>query len=231
MITLGIDLSSQPTNTAVCRIKWTDDGTAIASKPEGRCDDLTLDKHISEADVVGIDAPFGWPMAFAASVGSWTAQIWTVDLRDRMRFRTTDIATHQRTSLWPLSVSSDRIALPAMRAMALLERHGVTDKSGDGRFYEVYPAGSLACWNLPRRGYKRGPEALGKRKQILEGIRRRFPEMTIPSNYCDNDHALDSLLAAITARMAKLGSTIVPDAPQLVAARVEGWIHLPRKIQ
>jgi len=42
-----------------------------------------------------------------------------------------------------LSVSTDRIALPAMRAMALLHRHGEADKSGDGKFFQVYPAGSL----------------------------------------------------------------------------------------
>jgi len=41
-----------------------------------------------------------------------------------------------------------------MRTFALLFRHGVTNRSGDGKFFEVYPAASLRQWNLTSRSYK-----------------------------------------------------------------------------
>ena len=114
-----------------------------------------------------------------------------------------------------------------MRAMALLQRHGVRDKSGDGRFFEVYPAGTLACWKLPCRGYKNGSGAADQRREILAGISRRFPQMRIPQVYISNDHALDALISAISAKMAKDGATARPTLSQQEAARTEGWIHLP----
>src|ERR1700730_1724314 len=67
----------------------------------------------------------------------------------------TDRVVHETVGRWPLSVSADRIALPAMRTFALLVRHGVTDRSDDNKFYEVYPAGSLSQWGLTSRGYKK----------------------------------------------------------------------------
>jgi hypothetical protein len=56
--------------------------------------------------------------------------------------RETDPDIARRTKTRPLSVASDRIALPAMRAMALLRRHGVTDRSGDGRFLRYIRPGA-----------------------------------------------------------------------------------------
>jgi len=61
--------------------------------------------------------------------------------RNSLQFRETDSEVRRRIGRWPLSVSTDRIALPAMRAMALLHRHGVTDKSRDEN--------SLKCIPLP----------------------------------------------------------------------------------
>ena len=144
MLTLGIDLASMPKDTAACLVRW-ERGRASAETPRLGCTDADLDALIRETDVVGIDAPFGWPDAFRAAVADWTATTWTEDaaLRTRLRLRLTDRRVHEQLGLMPLSVSTDRIALPAMRAMALLHRHGVTDRSGDGRFFEVYPAGSL----------------------------------------------------------------------------------------
>ena len=115
-----------------------------------RDDDPMLDKMIAKSHAVGIDAPFGWPVEFAKAVGAWSFTSWTIPLlRDQLRFRVTDRRVHETVGFWPLSVSTDRIALPAMRTSALLVRHGVTDGSGDKRFYEVYPAGSLSQWTRP----------------------------------------------------------------------------------
>jgi len=102
--------------------------------PELRCDDRQLYKLIDRADVVGIDAPFGWPKAFVEAVLGWKEISWSSENRNRLQFRATDLFVREMLGIWPLSVSTDRIALPAMRANALLTRYNVKDRSGDGRF-------------------------------------------------------------------------------------------------
>ncbi|RYD85886.1 MAG: DUF429 domain-containing protein [Verrucomicrobiaceae bacterium] len=227
---LGIDLSSQPENTAVCELIWPDDGNIEVSYIFLGCSDDKLDELVKESDVVGIDAPFGWPTAFRYAVAGWTSQRWDCEeIQKSLRLRTTDLAVRERGHKAPLSVSSERIALPAMRAMALLLRHEVTDKIGDKKFFEVYPAGSLACWGLPCSGYKKGEKSRDLREKILNGIRDLLPELDLDEKFAENDHYLDALVAAITAKMASIGQTEKPGDLQKDAAKEEGWIHLPSK--
>jgi predicted nuclease with RNAse H fold len=227
MITLGIDLSSMPEGTAACRIVWSNGG-AVADPPRFGCDDAALDQLIGTADITGIDAPLGWPADFARAVTAWTSTEWSAQVRDRLRFRETDREIQEKFKLMPLSVSSDRIALPAMRAMALLKRHRVTDRSGDGRFYEVYPSGSLHRWNLPHRGYKQvSPDCRVVRQSILDGLRQAMPWLVIGDEYLASADSLDSLIASLTARAAGQGLTFSPGSHQQATARHEGWIHLP----
>jgi predicted nuclease with RNAse H fold len=228
MTTLGIDLSSQPKDTAACLVDWHDDGRIVAREPVLGCTDATLDQLIAQADATGIDAPLGWPAAFTAAVTRWTATAWDNPLRDTLRLRLTDAEVQRVTRLTPLSVSTDRIALPAMRAMALLARHGVTDRSGgDGKFFEVYPAGSLKQWGLPCRTYK-GPGNLAARRRLLDALHRWLPALSpVPAAFTASDHAFDALIASLTTRCAAAGLTLAPDAGQRALACSEGWIHLP----
>lgn len=228
MITLGIDLSSQPKDTAACILEWSDDGRAVARDAVTPCNDDTLDALIRQADVVGIDAPLGWPEKFAQAVGEWTATTWdNPEFQKNLRLRLTDRFVHAKTQLTPLSVSTDRIALPGMRAMALLARHGVTDRSGgDGRFFEVYPAGSLKQWGLPCRSYK-GADHLPARQALLATLRQQLPSLRVNDSYVENDHAFDALLASLTTRAAATGKTFGPPSDRLSIIRREGWIHLP----
>ncbi len=228
MITLGIDLSSQPAGTAACTLEWTTK-TARAHSPRIACTDDELDVQIAKADAVGLDAPLGWPVDFVRAVAGWQETTWNPELRDRLRFRETDREVRRRLGLLPLSVSTDLIALPAMRAMALLHRHGVTDRSGDGRFFEVYPAASLRVWGWAHRGYKaaRDTAALRARTTMLDQIRTALDWLDVPDAYAETADALDSLLAALTTGLAATGRTHRPTPAQLPSARVEGWIHLP----
>ncbi len=229
MLTLGIDLASMPKDTAACLVRW-ERGRAVAEALRVGCSDTDLDALIREADVVGIDAPFGWPDTFRAAVADWTATAWTEDaaLRTRLRLRLTDRRVHEQLKLMPLSVSTDRIALPAMRAMALLRRHGVTDRSGDGRFFEVYPAGSLKAWGLPHRGYKgSGKPERARRTATLRRLRAALPWLKFPAACAATDHCLDALLATLTARCCATGRTAGPTAAERATGAREGWIHLP----
>jgi hypothetical protein len=88
--TLGIDLSSMPKGTSACCINREPD-RAVAAPPLSGCTDESLDALIGEADAIGIDAPLGWPVEFAKAGAAWTAAEWSEDLRDRLRFRKTDL--------------------------------------------------------------------------------------------------------------------------------------------
>ena len=226
-VTLGIDISSQPAGTAACAITW-ESGRAVAANPCLACDDEKLAQLIADANAVGIDAPFGWPSDFTAAVAEWTITSWSSDVRKQLCFRTTDRVVRETVGRWPLSVSADRIALPAMRTFALLFRHGVTDRSGDGKFFEVYPAGSLRQWKLVNRGYKKDTaEHQLAREAILNGLREAMPWLTAPDACAATGDTLDALVASLTARAAMQGRTFRPNADQVALARREGWIHLP----
>ena len=86
VITLGIDMSSQPKGTAACAVTWEAD-RAVTVTPCLGCDDEMLSEMIAKSDAVGIDAPFGWPAEFAVAVGAWSFTFWTPQLRERLCFR------------------------------------------------------------------------------------------------------------------------------------------------
>ncbi len=243
MITLGVDMASQKANTAACRIDWINNKPPEITITE-KCDDGMLQSLIKACKAapnikaaIGIDAPFGWPTEFTKAVQEWRSDVWTDDLSKVLRLWLTDAAvkTHQK-SLRPqenastvLSVSSDRIALPAMRTMALLKWHQVTDRSGeDDGFYEVYPAGSLQCWGMPSQKYK-GKDGGGVRSRIIQHLQAELWLDEGSKEQClKSDHCLDALIASLTARLAALGNTALPTEEQKKAARSEGWIHLPK---
>lgn len=234
MKTLGIDLASQPANTAACLLNWQDNRVMVETLATG-CTDARLDELMQSADAIGVDAPFGWPVDFRRAVADWAHTEWNDELRDNLTLRATDKWIARKFGKTPLRVAADRITMPAMRAMALLRRHGVTDRSGpsDGRFFEVYPAASLAAWGITDIGSYKSTSAAKRiaahdlRRRFLARLRERFP-LTGGDELSATDHALDALVAALTAHAAKIGGTFPPEASLLDTARREGWIHVPK---
>ena len=232
--TLGIDLASQPANTAGCLIRWEAERATVERLEL----DLT-DDHIREladgVDKVGIDAPFGWPEPFVAFVQAHAAgtadyQPWTGEWRDELRFRRTDMVARETMGKWPLSVSSDLIGITAMRCAGLLTALGVADRSGHGPVIEVYPSLALHRWGLVSRGYKGVKNAavlaklFGELLETCDWLSLREEDATL---LAWNDHAFDALISALVARAAMLGRTLpVPQERRTVAA-TEGWIQIP----
>ena len=70
--TVGVDLSAEPTHTAICTVTWTP-GTATVEPPTRPADDDAILAACASADRVGIDCPFGWPDSFVAAV---SAHLW-----------------------------------------------------------------------------------------------------------------------------------------------------------
>jgi predicted nuclease with RNAse H fold len=239
MRTLGIDLASQPKKTAVCCIVWNSDAATVTTLKLGATDTVICNLA-EESDVVGIDAPFGWPQPFMELLsdqllGSGDHVAWTGERRDSLRLRLTDFRVRDVSGLWPLSVSSDRIAVAAMRCAGLLYTLGVHDRSGDDRVFEVYPAAALTVWGFVARGYKvRGIQTGPARDQLatlVSLVLQACPWLTMSEEIralcCQSDDAFDALIASFIARAAGIGATLRPTTEEHRRARIEGWIAIP----
>lgn len=236
---VGVDLAAEPARTAVAVLRW-DDGKAVVEELRVGADDQAVLAALTTADKAGIDAPFGWPEAFIAFVaahqagdvpvpGDLTGQQW----RRQLAWRHTDEAVRKETGIIPLSVAADRIGHAAMRCAGLLAKLGDSvrpvDRDGSGTVVEVYPAASLKQWGLPWRGYKQ-PRNLGALNELVTALQTAAPWLDTgphdPLCRTSND-ALDAVIAALTARAAALGLTLLPDLELQPAASREGWIALP----
>ncbi|ACY17621.1 DUF429 domain-containing protein [Haliangium ochraceum] len=246
-ISVGVDLASQARTTALCALAWSAGRARVLALDEDVDDDAIVERARA-ADALGIDAPFGWPQAFIDFTNAHHAQQplpaqWRY--RERMqalRFRRTDLALQPRTGLKrpPLSVSSDRIALPALRCAGLLDRLAVRDRAGlEQPVYEVYPALALHQWLGWSESYKQsnGPaqraHGRAQRQRICARLRERAPWLELSAAEAEavtaSDHRLDALLAALLARAARCGlCEPIPD-DDVAAARVEGWIAIPAR--
>ncbi|MCP4902674.1 MAG: DUF429 domain-containing protein [bacterium] len=236
MKTLGIDLSSDPSKTGGCVVEWSVGEALVLELQVGLVDDALLELH-SRSDVTGIDSPFGWPEPFTEFVKRQRDQPteylpdWTNERRDQLRFRTTDFKVKEVIGRWPLSVSSDLIALPTMRCVGLLARMGVEDRSGNGRVFETYPAAALKQWGLRSTGYKK-PKNVEVLRSLFSDLCERAPWLKIPAPehrdlLSTNDDAFDALIAAMITRAAVLGLVVQPTTEEKARARTEGWIAIP----
>src|SRR3954447_17410944 len=135
--TLGIDLSSQPKSTALCVVEWSREAAHVIALWRGTTPDgaplrdalliaaLRGDwSSLPRPSKVAIDAPFGWPIDFVRGVsdpGNWPVKI--DESRGRLERRATDHWVREATGKQPLSVSTDWVAYPAMRAAGLLAHY------------------------------------------------------------------------------------------------------------
>jgi len=228
---LGIDLASDPKRTAACVLDWSG---AVASLREllVRVDDETAVALAKDADVVAIDAPLGWPVAFGAAIAAHQRrEAWPVSSVRELSYRQTDLFVRDATGLWPLSVSTDRIGIVAFRAarlLALLRPGATAARDGSSGIVEVYPAAALRRWGLPFRQYK-GADGTPVRRSIVDGLSAIAPialdgfrEAIVAS-----DDALDALVAALVG-VAKHEELVEPLPEGAVeVAGIEGWIWLP----
>jgi predicted nuclease with RNAse H fold len=236
---VGVDLAAEPARTAVAVLGW-DNGKAVVEDLRVGADDEAVLTALAAADKAGIDAPFGWPDAFTVFLaahqvgdvpvpGGLTGQQW----RRQLAWRHTDETVRTATGIIPLSVAADRIAHAAMRCAGLLAKLGnagrPVDRDGSGTVAEVYPAASLKQWGLPYRGYKQ-PRNLSALPELATALQAAAPwlELGPHDRLCRISHdALDAVIAALTARAAALGLTLVPDPELQPQASREGWIALP----
>ncbi|HEV2106923.1 MAG TPA: DUF429 domain-containing protein, partial [Thermomicrobiales bacterium] len=207
--TLGVDLASQAANTAGCIINW-GEGTATVETIRLGLDDDAIAELTTGCEKVGIDAPFGWPEPFVAFIreheaGTFNRTPWSAEWRDGLRFRRTGAVVREALGRWPLSVSSDLIAITAMRCAGLLATLDTRDRSGSGSVVEVYPAVALHQWGLSPRGYK-GTGNVAVLAKLLAKLRKECPRLVLSAEQvslcAQNDHAFDAVISALIARAA-----------------------------
>jgi hypothetical protein len=236
--TAGLDLSSQEKKSAICVIEW--------SRGQARIEELTLgfsDARFREladsVDKLGIDVPLGWPMDFASAVSRHSEEgTWPTTYRhsemESFRYRRTDIYVRRTTGLNPLSVSTDRLGIPAMRAAALLSSLGRRIKlDGSGVIAEVYPAAALTRWGFQSRQYKGKPHQASRRLLVASFAGAIHDFLPLSGNHlaqCEaSDDVFDALIAALVTRAASIGAIDSIPADERSASLREGWIALPRE--
>lgn len=122
-------------------------------------------------------------------------------------------------------------------------RHGKIDTI---TLLEVMPGAVLRRFGLPHTGYKDNSRRLGQRedrkktrRHILDELPQRINPLTtnLPGVYAqclENDDALDSVIAAITAALWVIDRKrfIIPPAPgqpNYNQSLLEGWLYIPRR--
>lgn len=227
MITVGIDLATQPSNTAACVVDWSGN-PRVTDLRSTLVDEDAVTLAIA-ADRCAIDAPFGWPIEFVRLVVAHEARVALPD--GQVRFRATDSFVKETSGVTPPSVAADKLGATAVRCARLLHQIGLrdepVDRAGTGRVLEAYPAAALRMWRLPSQGYK-GTKGETVRGHLLEKVIHSVGLQCQPEHlaaFRKSDDAFDALICALVARMAAIGNSRLPESD---AASIEGWIHLPR---
>ncbi|MCY1158306.1 MAG: hypothetical protein MOP51_1330 [Citricoccus sp.] len=237
---VGVDLAAAPERTGLAVLVQDEArATLTVERAVLGADDEEILEAIGAGDRSGVDVPFGWPESFIRLVADHgegrlrpvadTGPAW----RRGLALRATDVAVRELTGLNPLSVSTDRIAYPALRWANLAARlraagHAV-GPDGGGLACEVYPAAALRTWGLPHRAYKKDAHR-PVRAALVGALEELAPWLDL--NGCReaclaHDDVLDAVLAALVAREVHLGRTHRPPAGLRGSARREGWIHVP----
>jgi hypothetical protein len=235
--TVGIDFASQARETAACVIEWLPRGARVVELTCG-VDDAAVLELIARVDKAGIDVPLGWPIAFAeavatyASGGPWTVTYQHADAA-AFRLRRTDIVVrNQVPGIVPMSVAADKIAIPAMRAAALLSQSTPpVARDGSGVVVEVYPAAALTRWGLDCRRYKGSKRIEERRCLVTEFLGRagqHFQMSEQDRGSCErSDDAFDAVIASFVARASAVGLVESIPLEDHGLARLEGWIAIP----
>jgi predicted nuclease with RNAse H fold len=236
MLTAGVDLAAEPKGTALAIIEWKKTSATLVDLQLG-----VADEHIVEAaqhvDKLGIDCALGWPIEFVAFLNQHSSPNNSaqpdggMDWRRRVSFRESDRHVKEVTGKWPLSVSTDRLGLTAMRCAGLqgrLQQTGIeVDRSGLGKVVEIYPGASLRLWGLDTTGYRVQEET---REELLTSIQNEVPWLNLDSNkelMISSTDAFDAVIASLATRAAAIGKYAQPPKEHLETAKIEGWIALP----
>lgn len=221
-------------------VDWSSDGATVTDVRTNVTDHMIL-AALRTADRAGVDGPFGWPDAFVDVVSAHHIRASATENEvfaepgvTRFVRRMTDDWVRAQTGLIPLSVSADRIAYVALRAVRLLAQldgPGFDAGRVNGTAVEAYPAAALKVWGLSHNRYKgkTNYDALARLIDDLCGLAPWLDFGPHRALCAASDDAFDAVITALIARAAARGMTELPDTAQLPVAEREGWIHVPNQ--
>jgi predicted nuclease with RNAse H fold len=236
MLTAGVDLAAEPKGTALAIIEWKKTSATLVDLQLGVADEQIVEaaQHV---DKLGIDCALGWPIEFVdflnqhSNPKSKAHPDGGMDWRRRVSFRESDRHVKEVTGKWPLSVSTDRLGLTAMRCAGLqgrLQQSGIeVNRSGTAKVVEIYPGASLRLWGFDTTGYRVQEET---REELLTSIQNEVPWLNLDSYkelMISSTDAFDAVIASLATRAAAIGKYSPPPREHLETAKIEGWIALP----
>ncbi|MFM5905066.1 MAG: DUF429 domain-containing protein [Micrococcales bacterium] len=239
MLTAGVDLAAEPAGTALAVIHWAEGAATLIDLMVGMRDEQIIDAT-TKVSKLGIDCALGWPAGFVSFLKTYSADSVGADLgtidggldwRRTMAYRQTDRHVRQVTGRWPLSVSTDRLGMTALRCAGLLSKlqhAGVPiDRSGAGKVVEVYPGAALRLWEFETKGYRQSAQI---RESLVAALLRKAPWLGLgdfAGLMIDSCDAFDAVVAALSARAVTVGQYLAPTEQDLPLAKIEGWVALP----
>lgn len=227
-------MAAEPKGTALALIDWSEKRASVIHLEVGVTDEQVVSTS-RDAVKLGIDCALGWPLEFVDFVNKHSqgsnAVSGDIDWRRRMAYRETDRAVRELTGRWPLSVSTDRLGLTAMRCAGLVSKlfadGADVDRTGEGKVVEVYPGASLRLWGFDTTGYRNSAEL---RSELLAELKLKAPWFeagefaALMVESCD---AFDAVIAGFAARSAQIGFSTKPPPELHKQAEIEGWLALP----
>lgn len=234
MLIAGLDLAAEPKGTALALIDWSEKSAALVQLDVGVTDDQVVSKS-RDAVKLGIDCALGWPLEFVEFVNLHSRGTNDVSgdivWRRRMAYRETDRVVREFTGRWPLSVSTDRLGLTAMRCAGLLSKLQAdgadVNRAGEGKIVEVYPAAALRLWGFDSTGYRNSAELRANLLQQMQLAAPWFNPFEFAELMVESCDAFDAVIACFSARSAQLGHSTRPPLELREQASLEGWIALP----
>jgi hypothetical protein len=238
MRTIGVDLAAGVPATALAELVWFPGGARLVRLEVG-VDDAAIVASVARDGWLGLDCPLGWPDAFVDFVQAHHAGTAPLsgeveggaEWRRGLVYRRTDVVVRERIGRWPLSVSTDRLGVTALRGAGLLRRLAdvgfPVDRAGEGRLFEVYPGGALRIWGFDTTKYRVDAT---RRATLLTALQERAPWLDIggfAAVVVASADAFDAVIAALATRAAATGRFGRPSAEDLEVARREGWVALP----
>lgn len=235
MLTAGVDLAARCAKTGLATVTW-ETGRARVDTLVVGVDDDQIVEAAEAAHRTGVDVPLGWPDEFITLLEQHRqgdqARFAYADDWTRLAYRKTDVFVQETFGVRPLSVSTDRLGLTALRASAIQARLRDTglpvDRTGGGKVIEVYPAVALRQWGLAEGSYK------GTNRKALPALVDRLqagaPWLELGASEAlvrSRDDAFDALVAALVARAHALDMWHRPPEAHAQRASSEGWIVVP----
>lgn len=237
MLIAGLDLSAEPKGTALSVLEVSSTRVKLQSLELG-LRDAQIVAASTGVEKLGIDCALGWPIEFIDFLQQQVSPSihakefeGSIELRRTLAYRETDRMVREVTKRWPLSVSTDRLGMAAIRCAGLLSAIAATganvSRAGEGLVVEVYPAASMRVWQLDSAGYRNDADV---RARLLRDLCAAAPWLEVSGHEAlltESHDACDSLIAALATLAVVVGHATTPPEHLLERARVEGWVHLP----